>query len=82
MVNVALQCALPCYSMTLANVIYTIYFNLMRNYENQVNKDWQSMFNVQKWLFKDMYRILARLCGLSQAWLQCVYCQAPKSDYF
>ncbi len=52
----------------------------MRNDDKQVNKDLQSLFNVQKLLFQDMESILARLCVLSQAWLQCV--QTQKSDYF
>ncbi len=40
------------------------------------------MFNVQTSLLQDMESILARLYGTSQAWMQCVYCQTPKSDYF
>ncbi len=42
----------------------------MTNDEKRVNKDCQSMFNVQKLLFRDMESILARLYGPSQAWLQ------------
>ncbi len=54
----------------------------MRNDEKQVNKDWQSLFNVQKLLFQDMESILVNLYGPSQAWLQYVNCQTKKSDYF
>ncbi len=35
----------------------------MRNDEKQLNKDWQSLFNVQTLLFQDMESILARLYG-------------------
>ncbi len=54
----------------------------MRNDEKQLNKDWQSRFNVQTLLFQDMESILARLYGPSQVWLQYVHCQTQKSDYF
>ncbi len=54
----------------------------MRNYEKQVNKDWQSLFNVQNKLFQDMESILADLHGQSQAWLQYVHCQTQKYNYF
>ncbi len=51
----------------------------MRNDEKQAEKDWQSLFNIQKLLFQDMENILARLYGMSQAWLQYVHCQTQKS---
>ncbi len=54
----------------------------MRNDEKQLNKDWQSLFNVQTLLFQDMESILARLYGPYQAWLQYVHCQTQKTDYF
>ncbi len=68
----------------IRNVIHTIFLQyiLMRNDEKQVNKNWQSLFNVKKLLFQDMESILARLYGPSQAWLQYVHCQTQKYEYF
>ncbi len=41
--------------MTLVMQFYTIYFyEFLWSHKKQVNKEWQSMFNVQKLLFQEM----------------------------
>ncbi len=53
----------------------------MRNDEKQVNKDGQSLFNVQKLLFQDMESFLARLYGPSHGCNMFIV-KLKKSDYF